>query len=124
MAVLGRVSFVRLEEFFDLVGKKDIAGIFDFLEKEEGEGMNLIGFLQAAIFYWRYLLLANIDEKLLSRDGRLTNEQIKKVEEQKKLISKEMAFKGVEEFSSALVSAKNSSLPRIPLELAILKVIE
>jgi DNA polymerase-3 subunit gamma/tau len=124
MAILGRVSFVRLEEFFDLAGKKDIAGIFDFLEKEEGEGMSLIGFLQVAIFYWRYLLLAHIDEKLLLQDSHLTNEQIKKIREQKKLISREMAFKGVEEFSSALVSAKNSPLPRISLELAILKVIE
>ncbi len=124
MSVLGRVSSVRLEEFFDLVAQKNFAGIFKFLEKEEGEGMNLIGFLQAAIFYWRYLLLSHIDEKLLLQDGRLTQEQIKKIGEQKKLIGKEEAFKGVEEFSSALVLAKNSPMPRIPIELAILKVIE
>ena len=86
--------------------------------------MNLIGFLQAAIFYWRYLLLSHIDDRLLFQDGRLTNEQIEKIKKQKNLISKDTAFKGIQEFSSALVLAKSSSFPKIPLELAILKAIE
>ncbi len=120
--VLGIVDINLVMKFIDvLIGKKS-ADALAFVNKLLSEGHDLVQFTNSLINYFRKLLFVKIDKNLSPLIGEeLTKEQLAVVLKQAEKISLENLSKIIQLFIDANREIKYSSLPQIPLELAVIE---
>ena len=120
--VLGIVDINLVMKFTDILAKKDVSTALTFINKLIDSGHDLIQFTNSLTNYFRKLLFIKIDKNLSSIVGEeLTKEQLNVVLKQADSFSLEGLSKIIQLFINAHSSIKYSSLPQIPLELAVME---
>ena len=120
--LLGFIETRKVVEFTDFILKKDAPGAFQFLSEIREGGVNLQQFAKAFIEYLRKtLIFKTVGEENPAIAG-LTKEEEKKLGEQAVSFKKDQLKKVLETFLEAENKMRYSSIPQLPLELAIIEV--
>ncbi len=120
--VLGIVDINLVMKFTDILAEKDVSGALTFINKLINSGHDLIQFTKSLTNYFRKLLFIKVDKNLSSIVGEeLTKEQLNVILKQADSFSLENLSQIIQLFINAHSSIKYSSLPQIPLELAVME---
>ncbi len=123
--ILGLVDFNLVADFFDIIIKKDPALAIDFLNKNIEKGLNPFEFGNALVNYLRSSLILKIDTSLETvAVESLTKEAKEKLKNQIKIISERDLRRSLKAFLDAQSKMKYALIPQLPIELAILEIIE
>ena len=123
--VLGIVDVNLVMKFTDILISKDLSVTLTFINKLVDEGHDLIQFTKSLINYWRKLLLVKVDKNLSFLVGEeLTKEQLGVILKQSESFSLESLSKIIQLFIDAGREIKYSSMPQIPLELAVIEMVK
>ena len=124
--LLGIVEIRTIEQFCDFLFNKKSSEAISFLNEINEKGFDLQEFTKALIRYLRQgliLKLTGTEEQNLSIFG-LTKEELQKLEKQVTPLKTEELCKILNLFLEAESKIKYSSIPQLPLELAIVEIIE
>ena len=120
--VLGIVDINLVMKFIDVLIEKDVSKALTFVNKLLDQGHDLVQFTNSLTNYFRKLLFIKVDKNLSSLVGEeLTKEQLGVVLNQAEEFSLENLSKIIQLFIKAGREIKYSSLPQIPLELAVME---
>jgi len=119
---LGLVETELVSKFTDFLAQKNPSGAINFLNEIVEKGTDLEEFAKTLINYLRKALIL----KIMGIDGNpiisgLTTEELQKLNEQAKNFKEEELKKILNLFSDAENKMKYSSIPQLPLELAIIE---
>lgn len=119
---LGLIDQQLFFELTDIVQAKDNAGAIQLVEKIVSSGYSIEEFLSGLVEHLRNLLVLRVsaDPKLLDFSDSYRQLYQKKAKE----FQEEDLLRMIRIITDALYQLKNASNPRIPLELAILKMIK
>ena len=124
-SLLGLVEISLISRFCDFLGQKKIAEAIDFLNEIIEKGADLQEFAKALINYLRQALILKITG--LQENNPivvgLTKEEFQKMQEQADSFKEEELRRIVDLFLEAENKMKYSSIPQLPLELAIIEAI-
>jgi len=120
--LLGLVETELVGKFTDFLAQKNPSGAINFLNEIVEKGTDLEEFAKTLINYLRKALIL----KIMGIDGNpiisgLTTEELQKLNEQAKNFKEEELKKILNLFSDAENKMKYSSIPQLPLELAIIE---
>ncbi|MDO8470628.1 MAG: DNA polymerase III subunit gamma/tau [bacterium] len=119
--LLGIIDLATISEFAQLLYEKKASQAIAFLHKSLEEGIDPQEFLKALSTYLRYTLLLKVSPKLEETIlAGFTKEQVEKMKAQSKQYEEKDLQKTLEHFLSAETKMKYSSIPQLPLELAII----
>lgn len=122
---LGLVDINLVSEFFDILIDKKTAKAIEFLNEHIEKGVNPFEFIKSFINYLRHGLLLKIDENIYNPAvNNLTKEARNKLKEQIKKLEEKEFRRLLKIFIGAQNRMKHSSIPQLPLELAVLESIE
>ncbi len=123
--VLGIVDINLVMKFTDILISKNLSVALTFINKLLDEGHDLVQFTKSLINYLRKILFIKVDRNLSTLVGEeLTKEQLQVVLKQSEAFSLENLSKIIQLFIDAGREIKYSSLPQMPLELAVIEVIK
>ena len=126
--LLGLVEINLVSNFCDFIAQKKASEAVSFLNEIIDRGLDLQNFSKALINYLRQALILHIigpSEKEADNPviTGLTSEEFKKLAEQSALFKEDELRNNLELFLDAENKMKYSSIPQLPLELAIIKAI-
>ncbi len=123
--VLGIVDINLVMKFTDILISKNLSVALTFINKLLDEGHDLVQFTKSLINYLRKILFIKVDRNLSTLVGEeLTKEQLQVVLKQSAAFSLENLSKTIQLFIDTGREIKYSSLPQMPLELAVIEVIK
>ena len=122
-SLLGLVETTLISQFCDFLSQKKVSEAVNFLNEIIEKGADLQEFTKALINYLRQGLILKIMglEAANPIITGLTKEEIEKLEKQAALFKEEELRKAIELFMEAENKMKYSSIPQLPLELAIME---
>jgi len=126
--LLGLVEINLVSNFCDFIAQKKASEAVSFLNEIIDRGLDLQNFSKALINYLRQALILHLtapSEKEADNPviTGLTSEEFKKLAEQSALFKEDELRNILELFLDAENKMKYSSIPQLPLELAIIKAI-
>lgn len=121
--VLGTAGEGVFLEMTDLVAAGDTAGAFRLIEKVASEGKDMRQFIKDWTFHFRNLMLSKFEEKLEDVID-MSCENADKVKAQGAGLTMAFISSAITGLSDAGLKAKDSSVPRTVLELAVMKMTE
>ncbi len=121
--LLGLVDVKIISEFCDFLSQKKAGEAINFLNDIIEKGSDIQEFTKALINYLRQTLILKITgpEMANSIITGLTKEELEKLQKQTESFTEEELRKMVELFIDAENKIKYSSIPQLPLELAIIE---
>ena len=121
--LLGNVEIELITQFVKYLSEKDAKKAVSFLNESIDKGVNLQQFIKALNSYLREILLLKIDSQFEdSLISGLTAEEKEKIKEFAEKLSSEEIYQFLEKFMEAENKMKYSSIPQLPLELAIVEI--
>ena len=121
--LLGNVEIELITQFVKYLSEKDAKKAVSFLNESIDKGVNLQQFIKALNSYLREILLLKIDSQFEdSLISGLTAEEKEKIKEFAEKLSSEEIYQFLEKFMAAENKIKYSSIPQLPLELAIVEI--
>ena len=121
--LLGNVEIELITQFVKYLSEKDAKKAVSFLNESIDKGVNLQQFIKALNSYLREILLLKIDSQFEdSLISGLTAEEKEKIKEFAEKLSSEEIYQFLEKFMAAENKMKYSSIPQLPLELAIVEI--
>jgi DNA polymerase-3 subunit gamma/tau len=121
--LLGNVEIELITQFVKYLSEKDAKKAVSFLNESIDKGVNLQQFIKALNSYLREILLLKIDSQFEdSLIFGLTAEEKEKIKEFAEKLSSEEIYQFLEKFMEAENKIKYSSIPQLPLELAIVEL--
>lgn len=122
--IAGATNFSKVSKFIDLFSNKNIGGIVAYLNTLKEEGSDMQEFLKAVMKYTRNLLMFQIDQHLKNVVASdLTDDQFEYMINQNKKLKSEDLKRLLSEFMEAEEIVKKTSIPMLPIELAVMKVL-
>ncbi len=122
--LLGLTDVSLISKFVDIILKKDTSGAFKFLNEAIENGYDPQEFAKSLVRYLRQLFILKINSDLMNpMIVGLTKEEQKKILEQAETFNLKEAEKAVDLFLDAENKIKYSSIPQLPIELAIVDFI-
>jgi DNA polymerase-3 subunit gamma/tau len=124
--ILGLVETALIGQFSEFLSQKKAAQAIEFLNEIVKKGSDLPEFTKSLIGYLRQGLIIKIMGVELAGDivAGLTKEEVEKLEKQMALFKEEELRKVIGLFMEAENKMKHSSIPQLPLELAIAEACE
>ncbi len=123
--LLGVIKISHIAEFVDLLIAKNIKNAILFINSIVNNGMDLQEFVRTLIFYLRQALLLKIDPDFLkSEESGFSAEEINKIKSQIINFAEKDIQKMLEIFIEAENKMKYAPLPQLPLELAVVDIME
>jgi len=123
--LLGIVEIEQISKIVDFVLKKDAKKAIVFLNEVIEEGVDIQEFAKSLIFYLRQALLLKINpDAKNSVSSGFTEEEYKRIKEQSEKFKIEEIQETLDLFVEAENKMKYSSIPQLPLELAIIEATE
>jgi DNA polymerase-3 subunit gamma/tau len=119
--VLGTVEQDRLFEFAQYIISKDAASAISFVNKIMDEGVDSTQFIQALIEYFRNALIIKQGKELVSLVD-MTKEDIQKTIKQTQGLTTEDILYTLYNLISTNYSMRSLSLPRVSMELLVVKL--
>ncbi len=124
--LLGLVDIELVGQFCDFLNEKKAAEAINFLNKIIEKGLDLQEFAKSLINYLRQALILKITGKEVGKSiiVGLTQEEFQKLEKQVAIFKEEDLKNILNFFLEAENKIKYSSIPQLPLELAIIEAIK
>jgi DNA polymerase-3 subunit gamma/tau len=123
--LLGLVDVKVLSEFFSYLTKHDAKMAIEFLNSVFDKGYDPHEFVDDLINYLRQALLLKIDKSLVNpMMANLTKEDLLNLNEQIKDVNEAFIHKAINLFLDAKGGIKFSPVAQLPLELAIVELVE
>jgi DNA polymerase-3 subunit gamma/tau len=122
--LLGLVEIETVSNFCDFLIKKEAISAINFLNEILEKGMDLEEFSKSLINYFRQALILKIAGEKNPILFGLTKEQLEKLKDQAKSLKEEEIREILDKFLQAQYKIKYSSIPQLPLELAIVEICE
>lgn len=123
--LLGLVDIKILAEFFSFLINKETKNAIEFLNSIFDKGYDPHEFANDLINYLRQALLLKIDKTLINPlMANLTKEDILQLNDYIKVVDEAFLHKSINIFMEAKNGIKFSPVPQLPLELAIVELIE
>jgi len=120
--LLGIIETSLISQFVDLLFKKETPKAIHFLNNTFDKGLDPQEFAKALINYLRQVLIIKINPELQNPViSGLTREEYQKIKEQASLVNEGDIQNIVNLFLTAENRMKYSSIPQLPLELAIIE---
>jgi len=120
---LGNVENEVIIKFIGYLLEKDVKSAVSFLNESIDKGVDVQQFIKVLNNYLREILLLKIDSKFEdSLTLVLSKEERDKINEFAEKFSSEMIYKCLQEFLEAESKIKYSSIPQLPIELAIVEL--
>ena len=124
--LLGLVEINLVSKFCDFIAEKNASEAINFLNDTIDKGLDLQNFTKALINYLRQTLILKMTGE---KEGNLiitglTKEEFQKLGEQAAVFKEDELRNILELFFEAENKMKYSSIPQLPLELAIIEAIE
>ena len=124
-SVLGLVPFNYYPEFVSLLASKDRDGALGFVNNIYLNGINLEQFTAGLVGYFRKILIHTINPAVLASVGEeLLDNDVKLVASYSQVLNQEQLIRMLNIFVSAKEGIKSSPIPQLPLELAVLELID
>jgi DNA polymerase-3 subunit gamma/tau len=121
--ILGNVENEVIIKFIEHILEKDVKNAVSFLNKSIDKGADVQQFIKVLNNYLREILLLKIDSKFQdSLTLVLSKEERNKINEFAEKFSSEMIYKCLQEFIEAESKIRYSSIPQLPIELAIVEL--
>ena len=124
--LLGLVETTLISQFCDFLSQKNASQAISFLNGAIEKGMDIQEFTKSLINYLRQGLILKIMglESANPIITGLTKEEMEKLQKQVALFKEEELRRTIELFLEAENKMKYSSIPQLPLELAIMETVE
>ena len=122
--ILGLIETDLVSQIFELITKKDVKAAINFLHQTLEKGIAPQEFTKALIEYMRQALLLKMSGGQTQIIIGLTQEEITKLSSQIAGLSIEQISEIIEEFLEASGKIRYSSIPQLPIELAIIDACE
>ncbi len=125
-SLLGLVEINLISQFCDFLSQKKVSEALNFLNSAIEKGVDLQELTKSLINYLRQGLILKImgPESANPLINGLTKEELEKLQKQADLFKEEELRNIIELFLEAENKIKYSSIPQLPLELAIIEAIE
>jgi DNA polymerase III subunit gamma/tau len=121
--LLGVVEVAQISQFVDLLIAKNAKDAIVSINLMADTGVDLQEFAKTLVFYLRQMLLLKINPAFLtSQNSGMAEKEIEKIKTQAESLDQKQIQTVLETFLGAENKIKYSSLPQLPLELAILDV--
>lgn len=121
--LLGLVETATVNQFLDFLVKKDISSALRFINEITEKGYDLQQFSRALINYLRQGLVTKISpESFNPIIAGFTEEEFQKLKELTKGVEESQLRRMLELFLEAENKMRYSSLPQLPLELAVIEI--
>lgn len=120
--LLGLIDLELVSQLCDFLIKKDSLGAINFLNETLDRGMDLEEFAKSLINYFRQSLIFKIAGPQNPILFGLTKEQLEKLKTQTENFKEEDIKNMLNKFLEAQNKIKYSSIPQLPLELAIVEI--
>lgn len=120
LALLGRVSFNLLSETVDNIVSNNVAGVLKLIDNVNASGQDMLQFSRELSEYFRKLMVANYIGSASALE--LTKDEFDRIVTQSRKFGEGAAAGAIELLEKAISSMRWSGNPRIPLELALLKM--
>ncbi|OGY43054.1 MAG: DNA polymerase III, subunit gamma and tau [Candidatus Buchananbacteria bacterium RIFCSPHIGHO2_01_FULL_39_14] len=122
--VLPRSRFDLVLELINYLNIKDTAGALTLINNLVEEGVNLEKFTNDLIEALRKILLLKINKNLIKFSGNLDKESEKKISQTAQNFDLEYLVKIIEILVAKKVELKFAEIQQLPLELAVIEIIE
>lgn len=120
--LLGIIETSLVSQFVDFLSKKNASQAINFLNHTFDRGLDPQEFAKALLNYLRQVLIIKINPELQNPIiSGLTNEEYQKIKEQAGLVTEKDIQNILNLFLEAENKMKYSSIPQLPLELAIIE---
>lgn len=121
--LLGLVETTLISQFCDFLSQKNVSEAINFLNGAIEKGLDIQEFTKSLINYLRQGLILKImgPESANPIITGLTKEEMEKLQKQATLFKEEELRRAIELFLEAENKMKYSSIPQLPLELAIME---
>lgn len=118
--ILGFVPFKTIYDFLNLIANNKKGEAINFVNRLYESGVDLDNFLNSLIDYLRRLLIINLNPAtLVGFSDLFSQDQIQLISSQARFFSKEQIIRAIKIFIQAKTETKISSIPQLPIELAI-----
>ncbi len=123
-SILGTSPKKKSIDFLDLIFKEQYQSALEKVSQLSQEGINFKNFIKNIITFLRALLVLNVSSQSKNHPAvkYLTSEQLKLAKEIAKKHSSQDLLEFLKIFLESLQETKNSFIPQLPLELAIVKI--
>lgn len=123
--LLGAVDFEKVKVLTDHISSDTAKIAIDYIGKLSQDGCDLEVFTKALINHLRKIMLLKVDSSLLElMVQELTPDQFETIKTQSEKFSLENAARAIKIFISAQNDIKRSPIPSLPLELAVVEIIQ
>lgn len=120
LALLGRVSFGTLAGVVDGIISKDTTSVLRMIDQLNASGQDMTQFARELAEYFRKVMVARHIGSPSALE--LTAEEFERITKQSDVLGEVVAVSAIEMLDEAISSMKWSGSPRIPLEVAALKM--
>ena len=122
--LLGAVDFEKVKTMTDCLSGAEAKQAIDYIGKLCEEGTDLQEFSKALINHLRKIMLLKVDASLESLMAQeLTPDQIEIIRKQAEAFSLDSAARAIRIFISAQQDIKRSPIPSLPIELAVVEIV-
>jgi DNA polymerase-3 subunit gamma/tau len=126
--LLGLVEINLIQNFVDLISQKNASGAINFLNEKIDQGLDLQEFVRALINYLRQaMILKTVGVETSGQNpiiSGLTKEEFQKLQSQTEKFSQGEILKILNLFLEAENKMKYSPILQLPLELAIIEILQ
>ena len=123
--LLGAVDFEKVKSITDCLNNAGAKEAIDYISKLTNEGTDLEMFTKALINHLRKIMLLKVDSSLSELMAQeLSPDQFETVKAQAEKFSLDNAERAIKIFMVAQNDIKRSPIPSLPLELAVVEIIQ
>ncbi|HEY4495286.1 MAG TPA: DNA polymerase III subunit gamma/tau [Candidatus Paceibacterota bacterium] len=123
--LLGAVDFEKVKSITDCLNNAGAKEAIDYISKLTNEGTDLEMFTKALINHLRKIMLLKVDSSLSELMAQeLSPDQFETVKAQAEKFSLDNAARAIKIFMVAQNDIKRSPIPSLPLELAVVEIIQ
>lgn len=123
--ILGFSHRHTVRSFIDALVKNDILQALRHIEEASENGYNLDHFVETLLYQLRRMLFLRVSPDMQDDlKNEITKEELAKMLEQVKPLSLSWIVRAIDTFLAARISMRSSFLPQIPLETAVVKILD
>ena len=123
-SLLGAVDFEKVKSITDCLNNAGAKEAIDYISKLTNEGTDLEMFTKALINHLRKIMLLKVDNSLSELIAQeLSPDQFENIKAQSEKFSLDNAARAIKIFMVAQNDIKRSPIPSLPIELAVVEII-
>jgi len=123
--IAGVTNISKISNFINILSEKNVKKVIEYLNELEDQGVNMQDFLRSSMKYLRNILMFQISPKLKEVVApELTEEQFEDMISQSKKFESDELKALLENFISIEETVKKTSIPLLPIELAVMSILK